>query len=184
MSRRRTYLIGLRSIVYTGYLRARGVKCGLISCEGRAPVLHAGGAVEFGRLSLRATAARIEIGARDSGRLTIGERVFINQGATIVAALQITIGDDCRIGDHVTIYDTDHHPISPGLPTRTAPVAVGRNVWIANGASVLPGVTIGDHAVIAAGAVVTADVPARTLVAGIPAREVRRLDVPDGWRRP
>jgi acetyltransferase-like isoleucine patch superfamily enzyme len=178
------YLLALRSIVYTFYLRLRGVQCGLVTCEGRLPVLHAEGTVKLGRVSLRALTARVEIGAERSGRLTIGERVFINQGATIVSADQITIGDDCRIGDYATIYDTEHHPLEPGAPARSAPVTIGRNVWIARGALVLPGVTIGDHAVIAASALVTEDVPDRTLVAGVPARKIRRLEVPDGWRRP
>jgi acetyltransferase-like isoleucine patch superfamily enzyme len=118
------------------------------------------------------------------GSLTIGERVFVNQGATIVAYVSISIGDDCRIGDYVGIYDTDHHPVEQGAEVRQAPVVIGRNVWLGRGAIVLPGVTIGDHAVVGAGSVITSDVPARTLVAGNPARVVRELSAEDGWRRP
>jgi len=67
---------------------------------------------------------------------------------------------------------------------RTAPVTIGRNVWIGRGAVLLPGVTIGDHAVVAAGAIVTKDVPAAAVVAGNPARVVRDLGViDDDWRR-
>lgn len=118
------------------------------------------------------------------GSLTIGERVFVNQGATIVAHVSISIGDDCRIGDYVGIYDTDYHPVEQGAEVRRAPVVIGRNVWLGRGAIVLPGVTIGDHAVVGAGSVITSDVPARTLVAGNPAKPIRELSAEDGWRRP
>jgi acetyltransferase-like isoleucine patch superfamily enzyme len=83
----------------------------------------------------------------------------------------------------VAIFDSDHHPIEPSRPTRFAPVRLGANVWVGRSATILPGVTIGDHAVIAAGSIVTDDVPARTLMAGVPARPIRTLDIPDGWRR-
>jgi acetyltransferase-like isoleucine patch superfamily enzyme len=147
-------------------------------------VLHTAGKVKLGRVSLRGMTTRIEIGAQARGRLTIGERVFINQGSTIVAATEIAIGDDCRIGDYTTIYDTEYHPVESTASVRSAPVRIGRNVWIARGVTVLPGVTIGDHAVIAANALVTHDVPDRTLVAGVPARPIRKLEAPDDWRRP
>src|SRR5262249_19844222 len=78
---------------------------------------------------------------------------------------------------------SDHHPMEPTRPTRFAPVRLGVNVWVGRSATILPGVTIGDHAVIAAGSIVTGDVPAKTLVAGVPARPIRTLDIPDGWRR-
>jgi acetyltransferase-like isoleucine patch superfamily enzyme len=167
-------------------MRRRGVKMtGLVTCEGTAPVVHGGGRVQVGRLALRCTPAPVELGAMPGGELTIGDRVFINQGSTIVAYRSISIGDDCRIGDYVGIYDTDHHPVEQGAEVRLAPVMVGRNVWIARGAIVLPGVSIGDHAVVGAGAVVASDVPPRALVAGNPARVVREgLAAEDGWRRP
>jgi acetyltransferase-like isoleucine patch superfamily enzyme len=164
--------------------RRSGVRGGLVTCEGRLPVVHAGGRVRVGRVALRGATAPVEIGAESGGELTVGERVFINQGATVVASLSISIGDDARIGDHVAIYDTDHHPVEQDAPVRRAPVRIGRNVWLARGAIVLPGVTIGDHSVVAAGAVVTDDVPDRALVAGNPARVIRTLAAADDWRRP
>jgi len=164
-------------------LRRRGVRAGLVTCEGRLPVVHTGGRARIGRLAVRGFTAPVELGAVDGGELTIGDRVFVNQGASIVASLSITIGDDVRIGDHVGVYDSNHHPIEQGADVRRAPVAIGRNAWLARGAIVLPGVTIGEHAVVAAGAVVTGDVPARTLVAGNPARAVRALRADEGWRR-
>ncbi len=124
-----------------------------------------------------------EFGATRNAELVLGQRVFINTGATIVANHSITLGDDCLIGDYVAIFDTDHHQLEPGRPKRVAAVRLGDNVWVGRSATILPGVTIGDHAVVAAGAVVTEDIPARTLVAGVPARPIRTLDVPDGWRR-
>jgi acetyltransferase-like isoleucine patch superfamily enzyme len=113
----------------------------------------------------------------------LGERVFINTGATIVANHSIVLGDDCLIGDFVAIFDTNHRQLEPSIPTRVAPVRPGANVWVGRSVTILPGVTMGDHAVIAAGSVVTQDVAARTLMAGVPARPVRALEVPDGWRR-
>lgn len=164
-------------------MRRRGVKSGVVTCEGQLPVLHSEGTVSLGRVALRGFQAPVELGATGGGRLTVGDRVFINQGATVTAALSIEVGDDCRIGDFTAIYDSDHHPVEQGAEVRRAPVTIGRNVWIARGATVLPGVTIGDHVVVAAGAVVTEDVPARSLVAGNPARVLRTLQAEDGWRR-
>ena len=165
-------------------MRLHGVSVRLVTCQGWLPVIHGGGNCQLGVVALRARTAAIELGAIRGGTLVIGDNVFINQGASIVAHNDIRIGNDCRIGDYVAIYDTDHHPLEQGDETRTAPVLVGRNVWIGRGAIVLPGVTIGDHAVVAAGTVVTSDVTERTLAAGNPAREIRRLTASDTWRRP
>ena len=132
---------------------------------------------------MRCKTIPIEVGAGKFGSLVLGDRVFINTGATVVANHSIVLGDHCLIGDLVAIFDYGHHPIEPSRPTRFAPVRLGANVWVGRSATILPGVTIGDHAVIATGSVVTDDVPARTLVAGVPARPVRTLDIPDGWRR-
>ena len=110
--------------------------------------------------------------------ITIGNNVRLN-GAGLQAAAGITVGDDCILGS-CTIVDTDHHPVgvnrrtSGDLPV-TAPIKIGRNVWVAGMAAVLKGVTIGDDSVVAFGAIVTSDVPAGVVVAGKPARVVKNL---------
>jgi acetyltransferase-like isoleucine patch superfamily enzyme len=125
----------------------------------------------------------VEIGAVAGGKLTIGDRVFINWGTTVVSHKEISIGDDCKIGELSAIFDTDHHEVEPGVDVTTATVSIGNNVWIGRNSIVLPGVHIGDNAVIAAGSIVNADVETNTLVAGAPARLIRRLNHEPGWRR-
>jgi acetyltransferase-like isoleucine patch superfamily enzyme len=124
------------------------------------------------------------ITAAPGASLTIGDRVALNYGVEVYAAASIEIGDDSMIGDLATVYDTDFHPVDAASEVRVAPVKIGRNVWICRLAVVLPGVEIGDHAVVAAGAVVTRDVAARSVVAGNPAKVVREdIPVAEGWNR-
>jgi acetyltransferase-like isoleucine patch superfamily enzyme len=108
--------------------------------------------------------------------LTIGERVFINAGCKFQDQGGIVIGDDCLIG-HNSVFATLNHDLDPAKRTdlHPAPIVVGQNVWIGANVTVLPGVTIGDNAVVAAACVVTKDVPANTIVVGSPARVVRDL---------
>jgi acetyltransferase-like isoleucine patch superfamily enzyme len=180
-------VIKVRDVPYslwaTAVFRLAGARSAVVTVDGRRPVLLTAGSIKCGRLFLRCKTIPIELGAGLYGSLELGERVFINTGATVIANHSIILGDDCRLGDLVAIFDSDHHPLEPSRPTRFAPVRLGTNVWVGRSATILPGVTIGDHAVIAAGAVVTHDVPAKTLMAGVPARPVRTLDIPDGWRR-
>ena len=112
----------------------------------------------------------------EHGRLLIGDRAFINYGVDIAATGLVSIGADCLIGTHVSIIDNDFHGLVDRHETPSPrPVVIGDNVWIGNRAIILPGVTIGEGAVVGAGSVVTRDVPARTVVAGNPARMVREL---------
>jgi len=107
--------------------------------------------------------------------LRIGRNVFINQGCRLDDIGGIELGDDVMLGPGVRLVSSGH-PLDPALRRRqvtAAPIVVGRNVWIGAGATVLQGVTIGDDAVVAAGAVVTRDVPPGVLVAGVPARVVK-----------
>lgn len=97
---------------------------------------------------------------------------FINENVQIICGEKITIGEDCNIGRDVIIRDYDGHSIDPALPF-SCPIHIGDHVWIGQRAMILKGVNIGDGAVIAAGAIVTHDVPARTLVAGVPAKVIR-----------
>lgn len=113
--------------------------------------------------------------------LRIGRGTFINTDFLALGGGAITIGEDVLIGPSVRFY-TPNHPLDPEHRRagyeRVAPIVVGNNVWIGGSAVVLPGVTIGDDSIVGAGAVVTKDVPPRTVVAGNPARPIKTLDAP------
>lgn len=113
----------------------------------------------------------------DYGRnITLGKNVFLNTGYTFQDLGGITIGDASQLGPNVTLCTLNH-----GIPPEQRntifplPIVIGRNVWIGANATVLPGVTVGDDAIISAGAMVTRDVPQKAVVAGIPARIVKML---------
>lgn len=113
----------------------------------------------------------------DFGRnITLGKRVFINSGCRFQDQGGITIGDDCLVG-HNAVLATLNHDLDPArrADMHPAPITIGRNVWIGANATVLPGVTIGDDAVVGAGSVVTKDVPPGAVVVGTPARVVRSV---------
>jgi len=104
--------------------------------------------------------------------LRIGHRVIVG-AATLDARGHITIGDDVNIGGGAILQTGTHLVDSPTFAAAFAPIIVGSHVWIAQRAMVLGGVTIGDGAVVAAGAVVTRDVDPYIVVGGVPARELR-----------
>ena len=116
------------------------------------------------------------------GRIRIGDRVFINSGTVVMSVLEVTIGNDVALANEVYIMDSDSHGVE-GRPVKNAPVRIGDGSWIGARAIILPGVTIGRRCLIAAGAIVSRDVPDDTLVAGNPARVVRELVYPDGITR-
>lgn len=108
--------------------------------------------------------------------ITIGKDVFINSGCHFQDQGSITIGDGSLIGHNVVLV-TINHDLNPkeNRKNHYAPIKIGSHVWIGSNATVLPGVTVGDWAVIAAGAVVTKDVPARTVVGGVPAKILKAV---------
>ena len=103
--------------------------------------------------------------------INIGEEVFINACCHFQDHGGVTIGDGCQIG-HNVVFATLNHELEPEKrkTTRPAPIVLGKNVWIGSNATILQGVTIGDNAVVAAGTVVTKDVPPNTVVGGVPAK--------------
>ena len=106
----------------------------------------------------------------------VGENVFINACCHFQDHGGVTIGDGCQIG-HNVVFATLNHGLQPeerGI-TYPAPIVLGKNVWVGSNSTILQGVTIGDNAVIAAGAVVTRDVEAGTIVGGVPARFIKRI---------
>lgn len=133
---------------------------------------------------------------RAGALVRIGHDVEINDHVHIAAVRSVTIGDDTLIASRVFISDHNHGDLDgpaiangPNVPPARRPLAVrpvdiGARVWIGEGALILPGVTIGDGAIVAGGAVVTRDVPAGAVVAGNPARITRLFDNAAGrWER-
>jgi acetyltransferase-like isoleucine patch superfamily enzyme len=173
------WALGASRLIFRAILRARGVDCRTtIKFTHLAPRVRNAGKMSLGRgMIVRAPVTRAQLETSPNGRLLIGDRVFINEGAIIAAHLSITIADDVKIGDFTAIHDSDFHDLAPGLPVRVAPVTIGRNVWIGRNAVILPGVDIGENAVVAAGSIVTASVAANTLVGGNPARLIRSLSI-------
>lgn len=109
--------------------------------------------------------------------ITIGKDVFINSGCHFQDQGGIVIGDGAFIG-HNVVLATINHDLDPknNRKNHYAPITIGKNVWIGANATVLPGVSIGDWAVIGAGAVVTKDVPAKSVVGGVPARIIKMIN--------
>lgn len=108
--------------------------------------------------------------------ITIRENVFINSGCHFQDQGGIQIGNGTLLG-HNVVLATVHHDVYPqnNRKNHYMPIKIGANVWIGSNATILPGVSIGDWAVIAAGAVVTKDVPEMSIVGGVPARVLRYL---------
>jgi acetyltransferase-like isoleucine patch superfamily enzyme len=107
----------------------------------------------------------------------IGRNVFVNQNCTFYDLGGLDIADDVMIGPNVSLI-TSGHPVEPSRRrdfTIAKPIVIERNVWIAAGATIIGGVTVGENSVVAAGAVVTKNVPPNTLVGGNPARVIRSI---------
>ena len=111
------------------------------------------------------------------GTITIGQGTFIGWGTIICANEAVEIGQDCLIAEHVTIRD-QNHGITPGdipfkdQPMKSAAIRIENNVWIAAKATVLMGCQIGHSSVVGANAVVNKDIPAETVFAGVPAKQI------------
>ncbi|WP_429434312.1 sugar O-acetyltransferase [Paraburkholderia sp. GAS33] len=109
--------------------------------------------------------------------INVGRNVFINQNCTFYDLGGLDIADDVMIGPNVSIV-TSGHPIEPSQRRAgviAKPIVIEKNVWIAAGATIIGGVTVGENSVVAAGSVVTRDVPPNTLVGGNPARVIRSI---------
>ncbi len=115
------------------------------------------------------------------GRIKIGSYCIVNPGVRISSANDIEIGESCMLAMNAYLADADWHDLQHRIyaPGNTAPIKLGNNVWIGDSAFVGKGVTIGDNSIVGAFAVVTKDVPANTIVAGIPAKAVGSIDPDD-----
>jgi maltose O-acetyltransferase len=120
---------------------------------------------------------------RQNDRLIIGNRVAFSNNVSIICTNEITIADDCLVGDMVCIYDSDFHGISPDERRSNSgiskSVCIERNVWLGSRCIVLKGVTVGENSIIAAMSVVTDSIPSNSIAAGNPARVVKRIGLGD-----
>lgn len=139
--------------------------------------------VERWKKSMRHCGSAVQISARCSiwgfEGFSIGDRSVINQFTHVFASGGVEIGDDVMISSNCSISSVTHVVAAvqrPAEPLLLRPVRIGNNVWIGMNAAILPGISIGDNAVVGAGAVVTADVPAGVVVAGNPARVLHSVD--------
>jgi maltose O-acetyltransferase len=147
-----------------------------VTLRGRPHVSNQGRLTIGDRVRLVSHVATLELATLEGGHLEIGDNVYINYGSSLVASSHVKIGDDCLIGTHVMVMDCDFHRVEDkAWDTTGAPVILEDRVWVGNRAMILKGVRIGHDAVVAAGSVVTKDVPPASLVAGVPARVVRRF---------
>ena len=135
--------------------------------------------VNLGQRSLLMGALRITGPGESEHLLSIGEDVVITGPLHVDVGARVSIGDRTYVGHDVTLLTVDHEIASGkqrcGEP-QAGPITIGAGAWLGSKVIVLPGVTIGDGAVVAAGAVVTRDVPAHTIVGGVPARVLRELE--------
>ena len=149
---------------------------------GRRTVLQIGrnGRVELGRWSWLGHGTKLRC---HEGVISIGAKSVLGQECTISAYQNVSIGRECLIADRVMLIDFDHSAADVERPIREqgihkGDVRIGDNVWIGYAASILRGVTVGDNAIIGTGSVVTGDVPANAVVAGVPARVLRMREQP------
>lgn len=164
----------------SGVIRAR---LDLRSCQyvGARPRLYGrcrvsnDGVITIGdRLLMHGGTVRCELTTHQGGRLEIGDRVFVNYGCSISAHTHVRIGHSCLIGQYTIIMDCDYHsPDGADSHGDASPIVIEEKVWIGARAIILKGVRIGRGAIIAAGSVVTKNVPAGAVVGGSPARLLR-----------
>ncbi len=145
-----------------------------VQCDGRVHVTGKGNVYLGKRCRL---GMDVELQANDSGAIRLGDDVRINRGCTLTAYAQIIVGDLTIIGEFVSIRDANHG-MRPDTPMRFQPhtaktIEIGSDVWIGRGACILPGVTIGQGAVIGANSVVTNNIPPFVIAAGVPAKIIK-----------
>jgi acetyltransferase-like isoleucine patch superfamily enzyme len=146
------------------------------------------GEIRFGRFVWVGDGTKIRC---HEGVVEIGDKTVMGQECTISAYQRVRIGNECVIADRAMFIDFDHGMVEVERPIRRQgiykrDVEVGNNVWIGYGACILRGVSVGDNSVIGTNSVVTKDVPANSVVGGIPAQIIRMREAPQDlrWERP
>ena len=166
---------------FRGRLQTDGIA---FVCPGVTLEIGPGASVHLGRWSWLGNDTKIRA---HEGEVRIGAKTVIGQECTISSFQHVSIGRECIVADRVMLIDFDHGAVETERPIRDQgiykrDVRVGHNVWIGYGACFLRGVTVGDNAIVGTGTVVTKDVPANAVVAGVPARVLRMRGRPQTLR--
>jgi acyl-[acyl carrier protein]--UDP-N-acetylglucosamine O-acyltransferase len=165
----------IRMLLAKFYLRKANSVGKYVSVNGK-PIVENLGEMHFSdevRIWSAIVQAKLYTGKK--GKLIVGKNARLN-GVHIDAQQLVQIGNNVRIAPYTIILDSDFHDIANHFGDGAIkPVIIQDNVWIATRATILKGVTIGENAVVAAGAIVTKDVPANSVVAGIPARVIKKI---------
>jgi acetyltransferase-like isoleucine patch superfamily enzyme len=151
-----------------------------------SPVLNASTTVDemrehlskiIGREIDKSTTVFVPFHTNFGKHIRLGKNIFINHACSFLDLGGITIEDDVLIGPRVNLT-TENHPVDPTkrkfLDLKA--ITIKQNAWIGAGATILPGVTVGENSIVAAGAVVNKDVPANTIVGGVPAKIIRTIE--------
>jgi acetyltransferase-like isoleucine patch superfamily enzyme len=169
--------LGLLKLRFRGRLKTDGFA---FVCPGVTLEIGKEATLYLGRWSWIGHGTKIRV---HEGDVRIGAKSVLGQECTISAYQHVSIGRECIVADRVMLIDFDHGVVEVERPIRLQgiykrDVHIGHNVWIGYGASFLRGVTVGDNAVVGTYAVVTKDVPANAVVAGVPARLIRMRPTP------
>lgn len=157
------------------WLSRKFTESGIIVVSDKGPfpqILNKGGCLTSENCQIYA-GTRFEIGP--SGNIHIGNGTYINRNSLIISDVSVRIGQNCKISWNVTIMDTDMHPLN-SKKIKRKPVTIGDKAWIGCNSIILKGVNIGEGAVVAAGSVVTKDVPPFTIYGGSPAKYLADVD--------
>jgi len=143
--------------------------------DGRVFVENLGQIILGSELCVRAGSLPVELMTGNGGKIEIGDRVWLNFGCVVAARASVKIGTGVMIGQHCIISDVEvpERVLVADATDDARPITIGDNAWLAGRVTVMPGVTIGENAVITAGSIVATDIPAHVVAGGNPARVIR-----------
>ncbi len=170
-------LIRIARVAWTSF-RFRWLKrcCGRNTVVGEGTVMVNSANIDIGENCLLQD--RVYLRAGINGHIVLSDGVALNSFVQMYGHGGITIGKNSQVGPSSVITTTGHDYLGTDLESEYASISIGERVWIGANCTIIGGVNIGDQVVIGAGAVVTKDIPARSLAVGVPARVVRSFDAP------
>lgn len=167
--------IFIRLIVAKYYLRKCTSVGKLVTTNGKPFIRNKGKIIIGNEVAIWSIFDRTKLLVHPQGLLSVGNKSRIN-GVHISVKREVRIGDNVRIGPYTLIMDSDFHDVyEREKEGKKGPVQIGNNVWIASKVTILKGVKIGEGSMIAAGSVVTKDIPSHSLAAGVPAKVIKKL---------